>query len=66
MAKALYGHLGGPDARLLSEVSRLRARVGELEAELSRLRAATELPAIGLDSLDTDLLTLPAPEPALA
>lgn len=38
MAKALYGHVG-VDARLLSELTRLRARVRELEAEVAGLSA---------------------------
>lgn len=38
MAKALAGHFAS-DARLLSDVVRLRARVRELEAELVELRA---------------------------
>lgn len=43
MAKALFGHVGvGTDLRLASEVRRLRARVLELEAELSRVKAAND------------------------
>lgn len=38
MAKALLGHLGGPDPRLLAEVRRLRERSLELESEVLRLR----------------------------
>ena len=37
MAKALLGHLGGPDTRLLAEVRRLRRRVRDLETELRRV-----------------------------
>ena len=41
MAKALLGHVGGgPDARLVSEVRRLRERVRDLEREVELLRAA--------------------------
>jgi hypothetical protein len=39
MAKALLGHLSsGADPRLVAELSRLRARVSELETEVARLR----------------------------
>jgi len=41
MAKAIYGHTGG-DARLAAEVARLRARVRELEAEVTALREAID------------------------
>ncbi len=43
MAKALYGHVGGaPDKRMLDEVTRLRARVRDLEVEVMRLRAEND------------------------
>ena len=42
MAKALFGHVGGPDLRLVDEVRRLRSRVQELEAELARATAAND------------------------
>ncbi len=38
MAKALYGHVGGPDPRLVSEMRRLQRRVRDLEAELVKLQ----------------------------
>jgi len=37
MAKALLGHVGGPDPRIVSEMRRLQRRVHDLEAELARL-----------------------------
>ena len=43
MAKALLGHVGGPDPRLLAEVAMLRRRVRDLEAELLRLRAENDV-----------------------
>jgi len=65
MAKALLGHVGGPDPRLVTEVRRLRRRVHDLEAEVLRLQAEN-------DSLTDALETSPVlgevtePEPALA
>jgi hypothetical protein len=38
MAKALLGHVRGPDQRMAAEVRRLRQRVGDLEAQLARLK----------------------------
>jgi hypothetical protein len=37
MAKALLGHVRGPDQRLAAELRRLRRRVGDLETQLARL-----------------------------
>lgn len=39
MSKAIYGHLGGADTLLLAEVTRLRVRVRELEAQVSAYEA---------------------------
>ena len=38
MAKALLGHVGGPDPRMVAEMRRLQRRVRDLEAELVRLQ----------------------------
>ena len=38
MAKALLGHVRGPDQRMATELRRLRQRVGDLEAQLARLQ----------------------------
>ena len=38
MAKALLGHVGGLDPRIVSEMRRLQQRVADLEAELARLQ----------------------------
>ena len=42
MAKALLGHLGGPDPVVLAEIARLRMRVRDLESEVDRLRTAND------------------------
>ena len=38
MAKALLGHVRGPDQRIAAELRRLRQRVGDLEAQLAQLK----------------------------
>lgn len=65
MAKALLGHIGGPDPRLVSEVRRLQQRVTDLEAHLMRLQAEND--ALSAVVHDGQLLTLDAhdKEPAL-
>ena len=42
MAKALLGHVGSPDLRLVDEVRRLRSRVQDLETELARVIATND------------------------
>lgn len=42
MAKALYGHIGRSDTLLLTEVSRLRRRVADLESEVLRLQESND------------------------
>jgi hypothetical protein len=42
MAKALLGHLGGPDPVTTAELAALRRRVRDLEAEVTRLSAAND------------------------
>jgi hypothetical protein len=62
MAKALFGYVGAvPDRRLVDEVTLLRTRVRDLEAEVARLRTERE------SALDKGLRELSElPEPALA
>jgi A-type inclusion protein len=43
MAKALYGHVGGPDPRIVTEMRRLQRRVRDLEAELARLQEENDV-----------------------
>lgn len=63
MAKALLGYVGAvPDRRLLDEVTFLRTRVRDLEAEVARLR--TERDSSDLERGLRQLSELP--EPALA
>jgi hypothetical protein len=72
MSKAIYGHLGASDALLISEVTRLRRRVAELEeqvaaheSELVALREPAEIVALRGTDLDVALRELGNAEPAL-
>lgn len=60
MAKAIFGHIGGPDPRLLAEVARLRRLAVELQSEIDRLRGENEalLPVSIGGSLVDDIITL--------
>jgi hypothetical protein len=60
MAKALLGHLGGPDPRMLSEMRRLQQRVRDLETECLRLQAAND--ALCAEVSGDELLTLSVAE----
>jgi hypothetical protein len=62
MAKALFGHVGGPDPRMVSEMRRLQQRVRDLEAELMRLQE--EHDALAAEATRGDELVLDR-EPAL-
>ncbi|HEY0539619.1 MAG TPA: hypothetical protein VGD53_14670 [Actinoallomurus sp.] len=64
MAKALLGHVGGPDPRMVAEMRRLQQRVRDLEAELVRLQSENDtLAAVA----DNEVMALSANdrEPAL-
>ena len=61
MAKALLGHVGGPDPRIISEMRRLQQRVRDLEAALVRLQEENDALAA---EVGHDLL-IPVREPAL-
>jgi hypothetical protein len=63
MSKALFGHVGGSDPRMVSEMRRLQQRVRDLEAELMRLQEENDTLAAGLTH-DEDVLVLDR-EPAL-
>jgi hypothetical protein len=62
MAKALIGHVGGPDPRMVSEMRRLQQRVRDLETALSRLQEENDVLAA---EVGQDLL-IPVREPVLA
>jgi hypothetical protein len=62
MAKALFGHVGGPDHRVVSEMRRLQQRVRDLEAELARLQDENDV--LSAASVHHELL-IPVREPAL-
>ena len=61
MAKALLGHVGGPDVRMVNEMRRLQQRVRDLEAELVRLQEEKDALAV---EVSNDLMVRPR-EPAL-
>ena len=61
MAKALLGHVGGPDLRMVNEMRRLQQRVRDLEAELVRLQEENDALAV---EVDHDLIVRPR-EPVL-
>lgn len=42
MAKALLGHVGGSDPRVLAEMRRLQQRVQDLETQLLRVQAQND------------------------
>jgi hypothetical protein len=65
MAKAIFGHVGGPDPRLLAEVARLRRRVSELQSEVERLTAENQalLPETISESLVDEIITLDTARP---
>ncbi|MFL1376151.1 MULTISPECIES: hypothetical protein [unclassified Nocardiopsis] len=62
MAKALFGHVGGSDPRMVQEMRRLQKRVRDLEAEVSRLQARNDQ----LDMAVSDVTAATDREPALA
>lgn len=64
MAKALIGHMGGPDPRLIAEMRRLKERVRSLETELLRLRAEND--ALAASVADDHLIALEVKESVLA
>lgn len=63
MAKALFGHVGGPDPRMISEMRRLQQRVRDLEAELTRLQEQND--TLSAEVAHEDMLVRDR-EPALA
>jgi uncharacterized protein YlxW (UPF0749 family) len=62
MAKALFGHVGGPDPRIVSEMRRLQQRVRDLEAELVRLQEEND--SLSVEAAHEDMLVQER-EPAL-
>jgi hypothetical protein len=62
MAKAILGHVGGPDHRMVAEMRRLQQRVHDLEAEVVRLQEENDALAA---EVGHDLL-MPVREPVLA
>lgn len=64
MAKALIGHVGAPDPRIVMELRRLHDRVRFLETEVVRLRSENDALSTGVT--DHDLITLDVKESVLA
>ena len=64
MAKALLGHVGGPDPRMVAEMRRLQQRVRDLEAELVRLQSENDTLAAVADN-EVMALSVNDREPAL-
>jgi hypothetical protein len=62
MAKAILGHVGGPDPRMVAEMRRLQQRVRALETALVRLQEENDALAA---EVGHDLL-IPVREPVLA
>lgn len=58
MAKALLGYVGGTDPRYLEETRRLRLRVRDLEAQISRLQSEND--SLSATLHDAQLLALTA------
>lgn len=65
MAKALYGHVGGPDPRMVAEVRRLQRRVRDLEDELVRVKRENDELAASIAHEELLRLTEKQVEPAL-
>ncbi len=60
MAKALYGHIGGPSAEHAHQVALLRRRIRDLENEVLRLKAENDglLARLGETANDGELAEL--------
>ncbi|HEY3871585.1 MAG TPA: hypothetical protein VGM10_24710 [Actinocrinis sp.] len=68
MAKALLGHIGGTDPRMVAEMRRLQQRVRDLEDQLMRVKAENDslAAAARAASFDSELYAAVAErEPAL-
>ncbi|HET9901582.1 MAG TPA: hypothetical protein VFR46_11050 [Actinomycetes bacterium] len=62
MAKALLGHVGGYDPRVIAEMRRLQQRVHDLESQMLRLQAENDAlhAAVSQDLLTLDVEREPA------
>ncbi|GAA3869131.1 MULTISPECIES: hypothetical protein [Streptomyces] len=67
MAKALLGHVGGFDPRVLAEMRRLQQRVQDLETQLVRVQAENDALAAAARQSDPmlDGIDVRKAEPAL-
>jgi hypothetical protein len=57
MAKAILGHVGGVDPRMLAEIAVLRRRVRDLQNEVERL-SAENAALLSVDALPEEIITL--------
>ncbi len=60
MAKAILGHVGGTDPRMLAEIAVLRRRVRELADEVERL-SAENAALLSVDAMQEEIITLDSP-----
>jgi Viral A-type inclusion protein repeat len=65
MAKALLGHIGAPDPRMVTEMRRLQRRVHDLESELVRLQAENDALSAAVRNDELISLNVPTREPVL-
>jgi hypothetical protein len=65
MAKALLGHVGAPDPRMVTEMRRLQRRVHDLESELVRLQAENDALSATVRNDELISLNVPTREPVL-
>lgn len=68
MAKALLGHLGNSDPRMVAEMRRLQQRVRDLEDQLNRVQSENDslaAAAARAAAFDSELFAVAEREPAL-
>jgi len=56
MAKALFGHMGGSEARLVHEIARLRTRIADLESLVEHLELERTLALPAAETISVERL----------